>query len=117
MPTSDLPAGNPRAQTHFLFIHETISINNEKSSLYLLTLILVSFCSNNQNSGTDCSLVDCFGGDMIKLNFFKNGENIFEIEPSTEIEVIQNNENTDHHINTFGNEIEIYFYEDTPVTI
>ena len=89
----------------------------KKNIFYILILTLVSSCSNNQNSGIDCSLIDCFGGDDIKLTFFENGENIFEFEPNTEIEIIQNNKNADYSINTFSNEVLIYLYEDDPITI
>lgn len=89
----------------------------KKIILYLIILTLVSSCSNNEKSGIDCSLVDCLGGDIIKLTFFKNGQNIFEIEPNTEIEIIQHNENADFNINTVSNETTLFLLEDDPITI
>ena len=89
----------------------------KKNILYLLILTFVSSCSNDQNSGIDCSLIDCFGGDDVKLTFYENGENIFEIDPNTEIEIIQNNKNADYSINTFSNEVIIYLYDNDPITI
>ncbi|MDG1685251.1 MAG: hypothetical protein P8H63_04370 [Flavobacteriaceae bacterium] len=85
--------------------------------LHLIVLILVSSCSDNEKSGIDCSVVDCFGGDIIELTFFKNDQNILEIEPNTEIEIIQSNENADFHINTVSNVITLFLLDDDPITI
>lgn len=89
----------------------------EKIIWSIIALTLVSSCSNDEKSQIDCSVIDCFGGDIIELSFLKNGQNVFELGPSTEIEIIQNNENADFNINTVSNEVTLFLLEDDPITI
>ncbi len=88
-----------------------------KFILYMMILIFVSSCSDSEKEGIDCALVDCFGADVIQLTFIKSGQNIFEIEAATEVEIIQNDQNLEFTVNNTLNIITIFLLEDDPITI
>lgn len=89
----------------------------KKIILLLMIFTLVYSCSDDDNGETDCSVVFCFGGDIVKLTLFQNGQNIFETEPNPGLTITQNNENVDFNINTVSNEVTLFLIEDDPVTI
>ena len=85
-------------------------------SFILIALIAIS-CSSDDDNNKDCSLVDCFGGDIIELVFLRNNQNVLETNPSSVITMFQNNEPADFHINTISNQVTIFLIENNPIQI
>ncbi|MGY5353453.1 hypothetical protein [Wenyingzhuangia sp. IMCC45467] len=72
---------------------------------------------NNKDNDINCSLVNCFAGDIVKLTFLKNDQNIFETEANTEISITQNNKAVDFNLNTETNQVTLFLYDDSPLTL
>ncbi|MBC3846532.1 hypothetical protein H8K90_09080 [Winogradskyella echinorum] len=60
-------------------------------NIYFYALLITLLSCNNSDRLGKCSLVSCLNGDIIKLEFISNEQNIFETSPPTDFTITQNN--------------------------
>lgn len=85
--------------------------------IWLTSIGILTSCSDHNTARIDCSVIDCFGGDILELKFLIGDQNVFISNPNTEILIIQNNDTADYYINTATNVTSLFLYEDDPLTI
>ncbi len=85
-----------------------------KLSFVLIFTVLIFSCKDDEN-GTDCSLIDCIGGDYIEFEFLKSGKNVLELDSLTEITITQASESILYPIT--AKTVRVFVSAYTPLTV
>ncbi|WP_400079234.1 hypothetical protein [Winogradskyella sp. R77965] len=87
----------------------------KKIIVSIFSIISIGSCSDDES--INCSVIGCFGGDIIEVIFLENDQNILTISPETEITMTQNSASLDFYINTMNNQITIFLSAEDPINI